>query len=394
MKTQHKIYFKSSSWMEDVEDNSVDLVVTSPPYPMIEMWDEIFSSQEPKIRTALENKNGNQAFELMHTILDSVWKEVYRVVKEGGFVCINIGDATRTLNGDFSLYPNHMRILHCFLNLGFTALPCILWRKQTNAPNKFMGSGTLPAGAYVTLEHEYILIFRKGSKREFKTKQEKKQRYESSMFWEERNNWYSDVWFDIKGTSQTLNGKKSRIRSAAYPFELAYRLVNMYSIKSDYVLDPFLGTGTTIGACIASGRNSIGYEIDKAFKDIINESLNDISFLSNHCMLNRINNHLSFVKKRLFEQKPFKHKNTYYGFPVITSQEKELLFSEVVEVKTDSYNASYITIYSEKPHSSLISKDQYSTESDIFLNCKQSEKDLIYGIKDISKKQNQLTFFH
>ena len=71
------------------------------------------------------------------------------------------------------LYPNHSRILAAMLKTGFSALPLILWRKPTNAPNKFMGSGMLPAGAYVTLEHEYILILRKGSKREFQQSPEK-----------------------------------------------------------------------------------------------------------------------------------------------------------------------------------------------------------------------------
>ena len=78
------------------------------------------------------------------------------------------------------------------LELGFTALPCILWRKQTNAPNKLMGSGMLPAGAYVTLEYEYVLILRKGPKREFSRDEDKKRRLESVIFWEERNIWFSD----------------------------------------------------------------------------------------------------------------------------------------------------------------------------------------------------------
>ena len=82
--------------------------------------------------------------------------------------------------------------------LGFQSIPLILWRKQTNAPNKFMGSGMLPAGAYVTLEHEYILVLRKGSKREFKKAEEKRNRHESAIFWEERNIWYSDIWMDTE----------------------------------------------------------------------------------------------------------------------------------------------------------------------------------------------------
>ena len=231
MITTHKIIYKDSKQMKDLADESIDLVVTSPPYPMIEMWDQIFASQNEKIGRALKKKDGPAAFELMHQELDKVWDELYRVLKEGGIACINIGDATRTINSHFALYTNHSRIHTYMQKLGFSALPAILWRKQTNAPNKFMGSGMMPPGAYVTLEHEYVLMLRKGNKKEFNTNDEKKLRRESSFFWEERNNWFSDVWMDLKGTSQNLFDIKTRGRSAAFPFELPYRLIAMFSIK-------------------------------------------------------------------------------------------------------------------------------------------------------------------
>ena len=203
------------------------------------------------------------------------------MLKNGRFACINIGDATRKVKDDFCLYPNHARVLTHLLKIGFSALPDILWRKQANTPNKFMGSGMLPAGAYVTLEHEYILIVRKGSKREFKTEAEKENRRESALFWEERNAWYSDVWSDIKGTEQKLSKAISRSRSGAFPFDLAYRLINMYAVKGDTVLDPFLGTGTTVTAAITSGRNSIGVEIDKSFQHILSPMAHYIVDFSN-----------------------------------------------------------------------------------------------------------------
>ena len=156
MKTVHQIIYSDSKRMEKVPDESVDLVITSPPYPMIEMWDRIFAKQNLKIEKALKNNDGPVAFELMHQELDHVWDEAYRVLKTGGIVCVNIGDATRTIGGNFALYPNHSRILSHCLKKGLSSLPAILWRKQTNAPNKFMGSGMLAPGAYVTLEHESI----------------------------------------------------------------------------------------------------------------------------------------------------------------------------------------------------------------------------------------------
>jgi len=185
MKTKHKIVYGDAREMKDVKSKSVDLMITSPPYPMIEMWDEMFDKQNPDISKAIKEYNGNLAFELMHKELDKVWKEVYRVLKIGGIACINIGDATRSLNSKFQIYPNHARILNYCSSLGFHALPHILWIKETNKPDKFMGSGMLPVGAYVTLEHEHILILRKGDKREFKKPEEKLNRQKSAFFWEE-----------------------------------------------------------------------------------------------------------------------------------------------------------------------------------------------------------------
>ncbi len=334
MKTIHKHYICNAEKMKKVADRSVGLVVTSPPYPMIDMWDNIFSRQNPKIETALRKVDGSLAFELMHQVLDRVWKEIFRVLLPGGFACINIGDATRTLGDNFALYPNHARILHAAQALGFTALPCILWRKQTNAPNKFMGSGMLPAGAYVTLEHEYILILRKGGKREFTTPETKENRRQSALFWEERNQWFSDIWIDLKGTRQAMGKQKNRDRSGAFPFELAYRLINMYSVKQDLVLDPFLGTGTTTLAAMAAGRNSTGYEIDPSLLENFydkcqQDSLDHFSSVIQH----RIDLHNEFVKGRLEAGKPMKYENTHYGFPVVTRQEKELMFSIPVSVE-------------------------------------------------------------
>ena len=238
---------------------------------MIEMWDGLFAARNPRIRSALDDCAGNEAFALMHQDLDAAWSEVARVVRPGGWVCINVGDATRRIGDKFQLYSNHSRIISAFVALGFDILPLVLWRKQTNAPNKFVGSGMLPGGAYVTLEHEYILVMRKGSRREFKSPEEKGLRHESAYFWEERNRWFSDTW-DFKGTRQSLveplgsraGGVQSpvRERSAAFPFELPYRLICMYSVRGDTVLDPFVGTGTTCLAAMAAGRSSVGMDID------------------------------------------------------------------------------------------------------------------------------------
>lgn len=179
--TKHEIIIGNSNNMKAIPDGTVNLIVTSPPYPMIEMWDEMFSSQHPAIRNDLESGNGMAAFEKMHEVLNAIWQECDRVLADNGFVCINIGDATRTINDNFQLYSNHTQIINKFLSMGYCALPDIHWRKQSNAPNKFMGSGMFPAGAYVTSEHEYILVFRKGGKRVFKGA-EKALRQKSAFF--------------------------------------------------------------------------------------------------------------------------------------------------------------------------------------------------------------------
>ena len=145
--------------------STVDLVVTSPPYPMIGMWDETFSHQSAPIGDRLREGDGDAAFELMHGELDPVWSEAHRLLRPGGIACINVGDATRTIGGSFRVFPNHARVLTACLGLGFEVLPEIIWRKESNKPTKFMGSGMLPGAAYVTQEHEYILVLRKRGER-------------------------------------------------------------------------------------------------------------------------------------------------------------------------------------------------------------------------------------
>lgn len=346
IQTTSKIYFTDARRLTPLQDQSVDLVVTSPPYPMIQMWDQAFCQMNPEVQLLLESEEGNIAFELMHQELDKVWREILRVLKPGGIVCLNIGDATRTLKKNFQLFSNHSRILNACINMGFSCLPAILWRKQTNAPNKFMGSGTLPVGAYVTLEHEYILILRKGRKREFQAPDQKHKRKESAFFWEERNNWFSDIW-DFKGRRQALSSNKLRKRSAAFPYELAYRLVNMYSVKGDLVIDPFLGTGTSMLASITSCRNFIGFEIDENFSAVIRSEIGDLKKTSNNTIRKRLENHRAFAEDYEKNKKPMKYVNSNYNFPVMTKPETEILLNPIKKITF--VNNTYITDYSSSP---------------------------------------------
>jgi len=335
--------------MDSVPSNSIDLMITSPPYPMIEMWDAMFKKNNPAIKKALKIKNGEEAFELMHKELDKVWEETYRVLKNNRIACINIGDTVRTIDDNFQLYSSHTRILEKCIKIGFKALPAVIWRKQTNRPNKFMGSGMLPANAYSTLEHEFILILKKRCKRKFMSEGEKINRRKSGFFWEERNLWFSDIWTGLNGISQKLNFNKIRKRSAAFPFELPYRLINMFSVQGDTVLDPYLGTGTTMFASMCSARNSIGFEINKNFKDFtIKKSKNFIKF-SNNYIEKRLNNHLNFVRSKIENEKNyFKYKNKSHNFFVMTNQERFISIHNLKSIEPTNKNSIEVT-YREKP---------------------------------------------
>ncbi len=342
IETQHKYILHDAFQPMAIEEQSVDLVVTSPPYPMVEMWDEMLGKYDKNIETALLDGMGMDAFEYMHRLLDRCWTSCYRVLKPGGFACINIGDATRTIDGRFRLYSNHSRVLQSCMALGFDVLPSILWCKPTNSPTKFMGSGMLPGGAYVTMEHEWILILRKGGKRVFNP-EERQRRRESAIFWEERNKWFSDQWTDILGTTQKLGMKSDRKRSAAYPMEIPLRLISMYSMYGDVVLDPFSGTGTTALAAILSGRSSINIDIDQQMLIESSKlpSKRETKGILNNLLASRLSRHLQYVyaKDMLF----FKYRNQGLGIPVKTQQEKELYLYPIKSISrsNDIIRAKY-----------------------------------------------------
>jgi modification methylase len=276
MQTQHKIILGNSQRMPEIENGSVELMVTSPPYPMIAMWDELFANVDSHIAELFKklDENANeetvrQIYDAMHDNLAKVWAETYRVLVDGGIACINIGDATRSVNGKFQLYPNHSRITEVCEKIGFNTLPYILWKKPTNKPmykgkGAFLGSGFLPPNAYVTVDCEFILLFRKGKLRKFQPKDTL--RYESAFTKKERDEWFSQIW-TVKGSRQ----KEPQLerRTAAYPEEIADRLIRMFSVKSETVLDPFLGSGTTTKIAMQNERNSIGYEVDENLFSVI-----------------------------------------------------------------------------------------------------------------------------
>jgi DNA modification methylase len=229
-----------------VPSETVALVVTSPPYPMLPQWDELF------------RRWGATGFDAMHARLAEAWAACRRALVPGGILAVNIGDALRTLDGEFRLWPNHVRVALDCEALGLRPLPYILWKKPTNRPNAFLGSGFDPPNAYVTLDCEFILLFRKGSPRRFPPKDPR--RVESRYSRSERDVWFSQVWTDIRGVRQGPDGT----RTGAFPPAVPERLIRMFSVVGDTVLDPFAGTGTTLWEASRLGRDSVGVEIDPA----------------------------------------------------------------------------------------------------------------------------------
>jgi DNA modification methylase len=281
MQTEHKIILANSQQMPELNDSSIHLMVTSPPYPMIKMWDAQFGRMNPQIATLWqkldadgEEETVTQIYDAMHETLARTWRETFRVLIEGGIACINIGDATRTINGKFRLFPNHSRIIEHCEKTGFTTLPYILWKKPTNKPKykgkgAFLGSGFLPPNAYVTLDCEFILIFRKGKLRKFAPHDSR--RSESTFTKKQRDKWFTQIW-GMTGARQTTTQMERRI--AAYPDEIVNRLIRMFSLKGDTVLDPFLGSGTTTKIALQNERNSISYETDESLLPLIEKKIN------------------------------------------------------------------------------------------------------------------------
>ncbi|MCJ7560523.1 site-specific DNA-methyltransferase [Candidatus Bathyarchaeota archaeon] len=292
MLTEHKIILGNSQHMPELADSSIQLMIPSPPYPMIRMWDDLFGRTNPQIATLMQTleaydreENVTQIYEAMHENLAETWREAYRVLVDGGIACINIGDATRTINGRFRLFPNHSKIIEHCEKTGFTTLPYVLWKKPTTKPKykgkgAFLGSGFLPPNAYVTLDCEFILLFRKGKLRRFPPHDSC--RYESAFTKKQRDEWFTQIW-TVTGTRQTET--QIERRTAAFPDEIVKRLIRMFSVKGDTVLDPFLGSGTTTKIAIQNERNSIGYETDESLLPLIKKK---IGFESTACKLNII----------------------------------------------------------------------------------------------------------
>ncbi len=251
-----KIIFGDSRGMTELNDQSIDLIITSPPYWQIKDY-----------------KNDNQIGydQSLHEYLKDlyrVWRECYRIIKPGRRLCINIGDqfARAIIYGEYKIIPLHSECISQCENIGFNFMGSIIWQKKTTMNTTggatVMGSFPYPPNGMVEIDYEHILIFKKPGASP-RPSLEVKQR--SEMTKEEWKTYFSGHWY--------FGGAKQIDHQAMFPEELPKRLIKMFSFHGETILDPFLGSGTTAKVAVELGRNAVGYEINESFLQVIKDKL-------------------------------------------------------------------------------------------------------------------------
>lgn len=234
------IICSSSVKMLEIPDNSVDLMITSPPYNVAKEYDEDLSLQE------------------YLQLLKNVFSETFRVLVNGGRACINVANIGRRPYIPLSDYISQMMI-----DLGFNMRGEIIWNKAASAsPSTAWGSWRSASNPILRDIHEYILVFSKGDYK--KEKNNKDNTISKENFME----WTKSIW-TMKAESAKRIG-----HPAPFPEELPYRLIQLYSFKNDIILDPFMGSGTTALASLKSERKFVGYEIKEEYVKLSYDRLN------------------------------------------------------------------------------------------------------------------------
>jgi modification methylase len=260
--TSHRIRLGDARDLSWIPDASVHLVVTSPPYWTLKKYAAHNRSQLGDV----------EDYECFLTELDKVWRECARVLVGGGRICCVVGDVCipRKRGGRHYVMPLHADIQVRARRLGLDCLTPIYWHKIANGVTEAKGNGAgfygkpYQPGSIIKNDTEYILFLRKGG--EYRSVDPLK-RALSMLTKEEMQGWLRSAWTDVRGAS-TRDG-----HPAPYPPEVAERLIKLFSFAGDTVLDPFLGTGSTTLASIATGRNSIGVEVEASYLKIAHERL-------------------------------------------------------------------------------------------------------------------------
>lgn len=251
-----KIIIGDSRKMIEIGDNEIDLIVTSPPYWHIKDY-------------GVEGQIGYG--QSLHEYLKSlyiVWRECFRVLKPGARLCINVGDQflRSIVYGRYKVAPLHSELIVQCEKIGFDYMGSIIWQKKTTMNTtggaNVMGSYPYPPNGLVEIDYEFILIFKKPGKKVVPSKEIKEK---SKLTKEEWKEYFSGHW--------NFPGERQIDHEAMFPEELPKRLIKMFSFVGDVVLDPFLGSGTTIKAALNLERNSIGYEINEKFLPVIKKKI-------------------------------------------------------------------------------------------------------------------------
>jgi len=250
--THHRLVLGDARDLHEIPDSSIHLVVTSPPYWILKHYNRV------------EGQLGHIAdYEEFLNELDKCWKECFRVLVPSGRLVVVVGDVllSRRKHKRHQVIPLHADIQVRCRRLGFANLAPIFWYKIANATYEAEGNGggflgkPYEPNAVVKHDVEYILMERRpGPYRS----PDPKTRLLSVIPAKKHSIWFQQIWNDIKGES-------ARNHPAPFPEELVDRLVRMFSFVNDTVLDPFVGTGTTMVASARAGRNSIGVEIDQKY---------------------------------------------------------------------------------------------------------------------------------
>lgn len=251
IRTTHRLIQGDSRELTFIPDESVHLVVTSPPYWTLKEYNHS-SAQLGHVKD----------YENFLDQLTEVWRECYRVLAPGGRVVCVVGDvclSRRRNNGRHVVVPLHADICVRCRQIGFDNLNPIIWHKISNASYEVSGNSTFLGKPYepnaiIKNDIEFILMQRKPGGYRKPTEQ---QRRLSMISKDNFSKWFQQFW--------NLSGASTKEHPAPFPLELATRLVRMFSFWGDTVLDPFCGTGTTMLAAMRNCRNSIGVEIDRAY---------------------------------------------------------------------------------------------------------------------------------